>query len=282
MTDTSAIERAQTKPTIAQVVQRMTPEIQRALPKGMDGDRVARLALTVIRQSEMAKQKGIAKTSLSDCTPESFAGALLTAVALGLEPGVDGEAWLIPYGKECTFVPGYRGIAKLFWQHPLARHLDAQAVYENDEFDYALGLDPYLEHKPARGDRGKIISYYAVASLSTGASKFEVMTAEEVAAVREASPRRKGDIRDPQHWMERKTVMKQLLKMMPKSAQMQHALTADERSGAELQAEQVPAQITETPAAIEASPDEVDPVTGEMTGEWPEAAEPGQSEPKGN
>lgn len=267
MTDVhSEIAKAQQPRSIAAYIQQLQPEIARALPKGMDPDRIARLALTVVRQSEMAKRKGTAKTSLADCTPESFAAALLTAVAFGLEPGVDGEAWLVPYGKECTFIPGYKGIAKLYWQHPLARHLDAQAVYENDDFDYELGLHPSLRHKPAMGDRGKKIThYYAVASLSTGAEKFEVMTAEQVAAVRDASPRRSNDIRDPQHWMERKTVLKQLLKVMPKSTRLQQVLVADEQTGTELRAEQMPAQVMQTnPAAIEYVPSDVDPTTGEV------------------
>lgn len=265
------IARAQQRPSITQVLERMQPDIAKALPKGMDPDRVARLALTVIRQSEMAKAKGTAKTSLAECTPESFAGALLTAVAFGLEPGVDGEAWLVPYGRECTFIPGYKGIAKLYWQHPLARHLDAQAVYENDDFDYELGLHPSLHHKPATGDRGKKIThYYAVASLSTGAEKFEVMTAAEVAAVREASPRRSGDIRDPQHWMERKTVLKQLLKIMPKSTRLQQVLLADEQTGTELSVQQMPSQVAQTsPAAIDYVPAGIDPQTGEVLHEDP-------------
>lgn len=253
------------RPDVTQVLERMQPDIAAALPKGIDPDRVTRLALTLIRQSEMAKRKGIAKTSLAECSPESFAGALLTAVALGLEPGLDGEAWLVPYGKECTFIPGYRGITKLFWQHPLARYLDAQAVYEGDQFDYELGLHPSLHHKPSLGDRGeKITHYYAAAALSTGAEKFEVMSAAEVAAVRDASPRRSNDIRDPQHWMERKTVLKQLLKIMPKSYRLQYALDADEQSGGELVRQDVPRQIA-SGVPIETSPERIDLATGEIT-----------------
>lgn len=267
-----AIVKAQQRPTVTQVLERMQPDIMRALPRGMDAERVARLALTTIRQSEMAKAKGAASRSLADCTPESFAGALLTAVALGLEPGVDGEAWLVPYGTECTFIPGYKGLSKLFFQHPLAKHLDTQAVRENDEFDYERGLTQYLRHKPALKDRGDVIAYYAVASLQTGAAAFEVMTPEEVAEVRKASPRKKsGDIADPQHWMERKTVLKQLMKLLPKSSNLQYALAADEQSGTELVRTQMPASITrsEPPALTTSNGEPVDPVTGEIATEQP-------------
>lgn len=64
-------------PTVVQLVNRMGPEIQRALPKHLDGERVARLALTEIRKNP----------ALGECKPESFVGALLTAAAAGVEVG---------------------------------------------------------------------------------------------------------------------------------------------------------------------------------------------------
>jgi recombination protein RecT len=242
------------RPSIASTIATLRPQLQRALPKGMDADRVARLALTAVRKNP----------DLSRCTAESFAGALLTSSALGLEPDVNGEAYLVPYEDkraqtwECSLIVGYQGYAKLFFQHPLARHLDAQAVHERDDFDYAYGLDPYLRHKPARGDRGPVTDYYAVAALSTGAKMFVVLTKDEVKALRGGkvgpSARFKGG--DPQHWMERKTVLRQLLKLLPKSTALQRAMDAEERPGRELFADRVDERPA--PAAIEERPANVD------------------------
>jgi recombination protein RecT len=201
-------------PTITSTIAELKPQLQRALPRGMDADRIARLALTAVR-----KDKALAK-----CDPMSFAGALLTASALGLEPGVNGEAWLVAYGRECTFIPGYQGLAKLFYQHPLARHLECEVVYERDDFDYAKGTDPYLRHKPALGDRGQVVAYYAAASLSTGAKAFVVLTPDEVKALRGGKVGPSGKIADPMRWMERKTVLRQLFKLLPKSTTLQTAL----------------------------------------------------------
>lgn len=236
----------QQRPTLAQIVHNMGPEIQRALPRGMDGERVARLALTVLRQTP----------ALASCSAESFAGALLTACALGLEPGVDGEAWLVPYGTECTFIAGYKGLAKLYFQHPLAHFLDAQTVREADFFDYEKGLDPYLRHKPARGDRGEPVAFYAVASLTTGARFFEVLTPEEVATIRGASGRRRPSVPDPQLWLPRKTALRQLFKLTPRSTRLDQALTVDERAGTDLAAHKVPEQITDgNDASSQPAPD---------------------------
>lgn len=245
-------------PSLAQVVQQMQPEIARALPKHMDADRMARLALTALRQTP----------KLAATTPESFCGALLTAAALGLEPGLNGESYLVPYGRECQLIVGYQGLVKLFWQHPLAKHIDAQAVHANDHFDYAYGLDPYLTHKPAIGDRGDIIAYYAVASLTTGAKVFTVASADEVKKLRGGKVGPSSNVADPMHWMERKTVLRQLVKMLPKSTMLQNAVQADETLGSQLSAHQVPAAIADGQGvtdALEPAPADVDPDTGEVS-----------------
>ena len=232
-TISQAVAKRDQAPTVAGMIQSLVPELQRALPKGMDGDRLARIALTNVRRDK----------NLAACDPRSFAGALLTAAGLGLEPGVGGEAYLVPYKRECQLIVGYQGYAKLFWQHPLARHLDAQAVHEADEFDYAYGLEPRLTHKPAKvKDRGAILYYYAAASLSTGASAFVVLTPEEVKALRgKEGPN--GGIADPLHWMERKTAVRQLVKLLPRSATLDRGLAVDEQLGSQLRAELEPSSV---------------------------------------
>lgn len=244
---TTAVAKRNEAPTVAGMIQSLVPELQRALPKHMDADRMARIALTVVRKD----------ANLANCDPRSFAGALLTAAQLGLEPGVNEEAYLVAYGKECQLIVGYQGYAKLFWQHPLARHLDAQAVYEGDDFDWAHGLDPFLRHKPASDRTGRAIThYYAVAALSTGAKSFVVLTAAEVKQLRGGKVGASGKIADPQHWMERKTALRQLFKLVPKSASLAKAIDVDEQVGSTLRAGQEPSK------ALEAGP--VDLSTGEI------------------
>jgi recombination protein RecT len=166
---------------------------------------------------------------------------------------VEGESYLVPYKGECTLIVGYKGYNKLYWQHPLARHLDAQAVREADEFDYAYGLDPFLRHKPGRGDRGKVTDYYAVAQLATGARMFVVLSPEEVRALRRGKTGPSGDIPDPQGWMERKTVLRQLFKLTPKSRTLARAIESDEVGGHTLRQRQI-AEHTPAPV-LAAAPD---------------------------
>ncbi len=143
------------KPSLAQLIQQMRPEIARALPKHLNPDRMARIATTALRQTP----------ALARTTPESFLGALLTASQLGLEPGPTGEAYLVPYGNACTFVPGYRGLIKLARNSGQLRDIWAEVVYANDEFSYSLGLHRDLVHVPAKGERGAPIYVYAAAEL---------------------------------------------------------------------------------------------------------------------
>lgn len=219
---------------VSSYLTRIQGEIQRALPRHMDADRMARLTLTAIRKTP----------NLALCTEASFAGSLLTASALGLEPGVGGECYLVPYKNtnkntkvttmECQLIVGYQGYTKLYFGTPLAGAIDAQAVHENDEFDYELGTGAYLRHKPARRDRGEIIEYYAIATLTTGATPFVVLTPEEVKELRGGRVGSSGDVPDPMRWMERKTALRQLVKLLPKSPTLAAAAAADERSGADL------------------------------------------------
>lgn len=192
----------QDKPkTIAGLITDMKSEIARALPRGMDADRIARLALTQVKKTPR----------LAECTAQSFAGALLTSSAIGLEPGVNGECYLVPYRDrksgqtECQLIVGYQGIAKLYWQSPLAEYIDTQWVGENDEFDYMKGLNPYLQHRPKLGDRGKPILYYAVVRVKGSTTPiWDVFTAEQIQILRNGKVGTSGDIADPERWMERK------------------------------------------------------------------------------
>jgi recombination protein RecT len=82
---------------------KVKPQLALALPKHMTADRMARLAMTAFSSSPQ----------LQNCDQKSIAAAIMTAGQLGLEPGVNGAGYLIPYGRTCTFVPGWKGLVDL-------------------------------------------------------------------------------------------------------------------------------------------------------------------------
>lgn len=225
-----AVEQRKNTP-VFDMIQAVRPQLERALPAHLNADRIARLALTAIRKNR----------ELAECTPESFAGALLTTSALGLEPDVNGESYLVPYRDhgvwQCQLIVGYQGYAKLFYQTPVGAHLAAHAVYEADEFDYEYGTNQFLRHKPARvpaADRGEVLYYYANARLNSGSSHFEVLTPEQVKELRKGKVGPKGGIADPQRWMEKKTAVRQVVKLLPRSPMLITAAAVDDRDGREL------------------------------------------------
>ena len=216
----STIATRQPEPkTVVTELKRIEPFLAESLPKHLGVDRFARLALTTIRKTP----------KLAQTSPESFVGALYTAAALGLEPDVNGECYLVPYGRETQLIVGYQGIAKLFWQHPLAARLSAEYVCANDEFTYDKGLAQQLHHQPATGDRGDVVAYYAIVGLKNGATWFDVFTPAQISALRGKT--KPSQVRDPEHWMERKTALKQVLKLAPKATQLTHAIQLDEQPG---------------------------------------------------
>lgn len=241
------------KPSLAQLIQQLRPEIARALPRHLNPDRMARIATTCLRQTP----------ALARTTPESFLGALLTASQLGLEPGPTGEAYLVPYGNVCTFVPGYRGLIKLARNSGQLRDIWAEVVFANDEFSYSLGLHRDLVHVPAKGERGQPIYVYAAAELTDGGRPFVVMSVDEVEAIRARSKAgRNGPWVSDWNAMARKTVVKQLAKWLPLSAEVTAAMSLDGTVRTEVGAlaEVVPTYIdgeidTSDDAALDAAQD---------------------------
>jgi len=240
---------------VAQFLQRMAPEMARAVPKHLNPDRLARIVLTEVRRTPL----------LANCTTDSFGGAIMSCAQLGLEPGATGEAYLLPFKNnktgnyEVQLVVGYQGMAKLFWQSPIAKSLDAQVVYANDHFEYEYGLAPKLVHRPVLNDRGDPIAYYAVATTTTGGSAFVVLSRADVEKIR-----RRSKAKDSGPWqtdydaMARKTAVRQLFKLLPKSPELARAVAHDETVRTDRSADALDA----TPTYIDV--EVADPVTGEL------------------
>ena len=245
MTATDTKKELDVKPKIKslqQIIEDSARELGRALPEHMRPERLVRIALTCLRVNP----------KLAQCTPMSFLGALFTAAQLGLEP-VAGRAHLIPFYNsrkkpdgtwhkvmECQFVIGYPGLVELFYRHEKSVVLDWGTVREKDDFDYELGTNSYLKHIPNKGDRGSMVGHYVIARLANGGSVFRYMsTLECLEHGKQHSKtwdKKSSKFYDDSPWatnsesMCLKTVLIQLAKVLPKSIEMQSAITADETS----------------------------------------------------
>lgn len=132
-------------------LERLKPQIASALPKHMNADRMARLAMTAFSSS----------AELQKCSAGSIAAAIMTACQLGLEPGVNGQGYLIPYKGTCTFVPGWRGLVDLVARAGRAT-VWTGVVMPGDDFDYQLGDAPYCRHRPEGDESGQWTHVYAI------------------------------------------------------------------------------------------------------------------------
>lgn len=257
-------------PTLGQLIEAMKPQFARALPKHMDADRMARIALTVLKQTP----------ALSRCTSESFLGALMTCAQTGLEPGPLGHAYLVPYGNTVTFIPGYKGLIDLAWRSGRVLDISAETVYEKDHFYFRKGLDPKLEHDwSLQDDRGAAIGWYAAAKLKDGGSVFVVMSRSDVEKIRQRSrASNNGPWKTDYEAMAKKTCIRQLAKFLPLSVEFAQAVAQDGAIRTDVTEDAI-----DTPEVIEAEaidePPGVDTATGEVEPEdgadWPAVAEPG-------
>jgi recombination protein RecT len=222
------------KKTIMDVMMDHKDQFAMALPKHLNADRLVRLAVTEFRKNP----------SLRECTPESLLGAVMQAAQVGLEPDALGSVYLVPFNnkkkdqngkeywvKEVQLQIGYKGLIELVRRSGQVTSIVANEVYENDEFEFEYGLEEKLYHKPTMGtERGKLICFYAYARFKDGGHAFHVMSVEQINQVRDkfSKTAKFGPWKDHYESMAKKTVIKQLVKYMPISVEIQNNIVTDE------------------------------------------------------
>ena len=166
----------------------------------------------------------------------SFFGAMMKAAELGLSiSDFKGECYILPYGKNAQFQIGYQGFITMLYRSKVTS-IQSAVVYENDHFEYELGLDPILKHVPADKERGNPIGAYAIAKIN-GDKIFKYLTAQDISRFMNLSQAATGNgaqyspwksDKDPENWMWQKTVIKQIAKVLPKSVELSKAIHADD------------------------------------------------------
>src|SRR3990172_8234814 len=234
-----ALEAAPKQVDLRHMIESSAKELAKALPQHLGPDRLVRIALTCIRLNP----------ELMRCTPESFLGSLFTLAQLGLEP-VAGRAYLLPFNnkrrvgeewktvKEVQAVVGYKGLADLFYRHDKAVQLDWGVVHEKDLFQFEYGTEAFLKHRPAIGQRGRVVGYWVMATLKGGGKPFCYMSSDDCLEHgkrhSKTYDKTKGEIYSSSPWFKEpqsmclKTVLIQLAKLLPLSIELQQAIAADE------------------------------------------------------
>lgn len=260
----NAVQSAEKKQlTMRDYVGKMSGAIEQALPTVITPERFTRMVFTALSTNPQ----------LNNCTPDSFVGAMMTAAQLGVEPNTAlGQAYIIPYRNngtlEAQFQLGYKGLIDLAYRSGEVSIIQAHEVYENDTFEYELGLDPKLKHIPATKDRGNVISYYAMFKTKDGGYGFEVMSREDVEAHAQKYSKSYGRYGSP--WksnfdeMAKKTVLKKVLKYAPLKSDFARQVAQDSSIKHGIYKNMMDEPDNTIYADFEISEDDVDPDTGEV------------------
>jgi len=195
-------------------------QLSAALPKHLNPDRMVRLALTAFSQSRQ----------LQACDPKSIFAAVVLSSQMGLEIGVGGQAYIVPYKGTATFVPGWQGIVDLVSRTGRAT-VWTGAVFQGDEFDYALGDRPFVKHRPGgEDDPSKLTHVYAIGRVN--GSEWPVIEVWPIKRIeRHFKKYNKVGEKHYAHgnWemYARKIPLLQVCKYMPKSVELTAALAAE-------------------------------------------------------
>ena len=204
-------------------------EVALALPAHVKPERFQRVLLTAVLNDDRLLQ----------VDPNKVVKAALQIAPLGLfTDKLLGEAALVVDGKQEVQVRVmYRGLLKLMRQSGDVASAYAHEICEHDRVRVSLGTDKRLDHEPAETNRGQPTRYYAVVKYRTGEVDFEIMTVEEINAIRDRSDGWKAyknqRIKDTP-WassypeMAKKTVLRRLLKRVPASPDLAEALRIEE------------------------------------------------------
>lgn len=249
----------------------MQTQFEAVLPKHIPVERFGRVVLTAIQTNP----------DLLNVERRSLWNACMRAAQDGLLP--DGrEGALVVYKTKAQWLPMIAGIRKKVRNSGEIATWDVHVVHERDFFDYQLGDNPKIEHRPVRGERGPIIAAYSVALLKSGERSREVMWVDEIHEIRQRS---KAGSSGPWHTdfgeMCKKTVAKRHAKVLPMSTDLDDLLRRDDEDGgglAEPESKRPPRTLTDAMNMIASLPEAaangqdhipVEPETGEVIDEPP-------------
>lgn len=188
---------------------------------------------TLLQEKEFARMQIKNNPAIMNCPKDSVIDAIVNVALTGttLDPSMQ-FAFLIPRRNkktqrtECNLDISYRGLAGIAVDSGSVLDIDATVVHKRDIFDYEMGLNEKLKHKPClEADPGPMTHVYAKAILLNGVKKFIVLNRAEVEYIRSRSQAPNSDM-----WANffdegcRKTAVKKLYKLLPKTKQTSQAI----------------------------------------------------------
>jgi phage RecT family recombinase len=165
---------------VRQQLSSMGAQFRAALPEHISAERFSRVVMTAVQNNP----------ELLECDQHSLWNAAMRAAQDGLLPdGRDGaiivrKNWKTN-AKNALWQPMIGGIRKKARNSGEIATWDAHVVFANDTFEYELGDEPFIRHKPALTNRGNIIAAYSVCTLKSGEKTREIMSIEQMHEIRD-------------------------------------------------------------------------------------------------
>jgi recombination protein RecT len=231
----------------------MEQQFKFALPPQIPPAHFIRVVMTAVQNNP----------KLLKCDRGSFFNACMKCAQDGLLP--DGrEAALVPFADDpdggggrsdlCQYMPMIQGIRKKVMNSKMLKDWNVQVVQEGDQFDYQLGDNPSILHKPAKhgGRTRPVLFAYSIATYNNNAKSREVMNIDQIKDIQSKSKARRGPWSDPIFFPEmcRKTVAKLHAKQLPMSTDLLDILHRDDE-----ELDKGAAQIVKPPPSVGAALD---------------------------
>ena len=174
-------------------------------------------------------QYGKNRAAFDKCSQLSVLTCLLTSAKYGLLP--DGRnAYLIPYGSECTLQFDYKGLIHVVLRDGTATKVQSEVVCSNDKFSWKDGR--LVTHEICL-PRGNVIGAYCIIHLANGECQYELMDVEEINKVKNCS---RGSNSPSSPWntfyneMAKKTVFRRATKWIKLSPDVLDAIHSEDDS----------------------------------------------------
>lgn len=172
---------------------------------------------------------------LLNCEAMTIINSFMTMAQLGLMPSdVSGEAYVLPYAGKAQFQLGYQGLITLFYRAGGAA-IYADIVRLNDKISSVSGV---IHHEvdlfKSNEQRGEAIGAYVIATMQSGEKISKYMHKVDIIEMgknfsksfnTKFTPWKEEN--DPELWMWKKTVLKQLMKLLPKNETINRAIAED-------------------------------------------------------
>ena len=94
--------------------------------------------------------------------------------------------YLVPFKGKIKFMSSYMGKIDILIRTGVVRSIQAELVYEKDQFVYRKGVNATLEHTPDifAEDRGKLKGGYYIAVLANGQIQYDVMPEKRIQEIK--------------------------------------------------------------------------------------------------